>query len=210
MPGIFRDGINEYLNSLLPSSDPVLAEMEQFADKTGFPIVGPQVGRVLFQISRLRKPESILELGSGFGYSAYWLGKGAPQAKIVCTERSEDNIRRAKTWFHRSGMEKSVTFFRGEALEILSNLGGIYDIVLNDVDKHQYPQIFHTALQHLSADGVLITDNVLWSGTVVDEAENDANTNGIREYNRLIFNSPEVLSSILPIRDGLAVSLKLG
>ncbi len=209
MDGIFVNGINSYLDNLLPERDDILLEMEEYATETSFPIVGPQVGYFLYQIAALKKPKMIFELGSGFGYSAYWFALGSSETNIICTERSDENIERGQKWMKQAGFDTRVKFHQGDAREILKTISGEYDLIMNDIDKHEYPDAFHLAMTHLSKNGVLITDNVLWHGKVADGTVDDAGTNGIREYNRLIYQTSGIMSSILPIRDGIAVSYKL-
>jgi len=207
--GIFLDGIDPYIESLLPGRDAVLQEMEDRAESLNFPIIGAQVGRLLYQIARLKNPKHIFEMGSGFGYSAYWLAKGASGAQIICTEMDNNNIRLAESWLLRAGLAPRIRFYHGTAQNILSEIGGEYDLILNDVNKEQYPQTFHLALKHLAPNGLLITDNILWGGRVANPEINDPNTLGVREYNRLIFETPGIFSSVVPIRDGIAISMKI-
>lgn len=205
---ILNSNIDDYLQRLSDLPDPALAEMEERAADKGFPIVGPQVGRVLYQLARLGGAARILELGSGFGYSAYWFGKAlGPEGQITLTEFSIQNIELAKAFLARGRFQCSFDYRVGNALQILEASEGPYDIIFNDVDKHQYPAVFGPAAARLRSGGLLITDNVLWSGRVLD-ADPDKDTRGVLEYTRLIFESPDFFSSILPIRDGVSVSLK--
>lgn len=209
MNEIFAPGIDAYIDGLLPARNEILAEMEDLAEKSGFPIIGPQVGRFLYQIVRLKKPKKIFEMGSGFGYSACWFCLGSPDVQVICTETSEQNIGRGKEWMKSGGFADRVEFHLGKAQEVLEEIGGRYDIILVDVDKHEYPAAFPQALKHLNKDGLLITDNVLWHARITDASATDRDTEGVRQYNRLIFNTPGVYSTIVPIRDGVALTLKL-
>jgi caffeoyl-CoA O-methyltransferase len=202
--------VHEYLDRLIPDDDPVRREMEEYARANRFPIVGPQVGRLLWQLAALRRPALIFELGSGFGYSAYWLLRGAPAARVVCTERDGGNIRRGKQWLRRARLLNRVEWLQGDAVEALAGRRRKYDMILNDVDKEHYPGVFPLALARLKARGLLITDNVLWSGRVADVQADDESTWAIREYNRLMFNTPGVFSTIVPIRDGVGITMKKG
>jgi len=201
--------INEYIKTIGDSSDPVLKEMEKYAVENRFPIIGPMVGPFLRQLAIITKAQNILEMGSGFGYSAYWFAGGIPDdGRIICTDSDQSNRDRALEYLKRGGFDTKVDFRLGDALEIVSNLDGPFDIILNDIDKHEYPKAFDMTLKLLKPGGIFITDNVLWSGRVLSE-EPDENVAGIREFNRKLFNSEGILSSIIPIRDGLGLAVKL-
>ena len=149
-----------------------------------------------------------LDLGSGFGYSAYWFGLalGEPDA-LTLTEFAPENIRLARDYFQRGRVRCELHFHQGDALEILEKLEGPFDIIFNDVDKYQYPKVFRMVGPRLRKGGLFICDNVLWHGQVV-EPNPDPSTRGIVEHNRLIFESGTFFSSIIPVRDGLSVSVK--
>jgi predicted O-methyltransferase YrrM len=200
--------IEDYLTRITPREDPILEEMESRASETDFPIVGPLVGRLLHQLVKLTGSQRILELGSGFGYSAYWFAKAlGDSGKIILTEFQEENLALAKDWFQRGELSPRATFHQGDALEILEGLDGEFDIIFNDVNKNHYPEVFQKAGPRLRSGGLLISDNVLWHGQVV-EGQPDENTQAILKYNQLIFESPEFFSSIIPIRDGISISIK--
>ncbi len=205
---IVTAAIEDYLIRVIPQEDPILEEMEARARETDFPIVGPLVGRFLYQLVKLTGAHRILELGSGFGYSAYWFGQAlGDSGELILTEFLEENLALAKDSLQRGKISSRARFYQGDALEILEGLEGQFDIIFNDVDKHQYPEVFKRATPRLRSGGLLISDNVLWQGKVV-EGQPDERTRGILEYNRLIFESSEFFSSIIPLRDGISVSLK--
>lgn len=207
---ILLPGLQDYLANLLPDRDEVLLEMEAYADEKQFPIVDPLIGTFLMQYARLIGAKRILELGSGFGYSAIWFAKGsAESAEIICTDFSKENVETAKSYFERAGVSKKIQFRVGDGLEILDQLEGDFDIIFNDIEKEDYPSAFKAAIPRLRKGGLLITDNLLWSGRILDSSSTDKATIGINEYNRLAFNDSKIVSSIIPIRDGLGVSLKL-
>ncbi len=205
---ILPGNMDRYLNGLLPARDAVPAEMEAYAEQQSFPIIGPQAGQFLMWTARLHQPRRVFEMGSGFGYSMYWILRGAPQAVAIGTERSADNIQRAVDGLGRAGLAGRVTFHQGDAFDILRASEGPYDMIFNDVDKDRYPEAFHLAMSRLRPGGLLMTDNVLWSGKVAGADEGDRHTQGVREYNRLMFEADGVTSTIVPIRDGIGVSIK--
>jgi predicted O-methyltransferase YrrM len=201
--------INEYIKKVGNSSDDVLKDMEKYASENGFPIIGPMVGPFLRQLAIITRAKNILELGSGYGYSAYWFAGGIPDdGKIICTDSDAENKERALEYLKRGGYDGKVDFRLGGALEIASELDGPFDIILNDIDKHGYPKAFDIAMRLLKPGGIFITDNVLWSGRVLSDKP-DENTRGIQEFNRKLFNSAGIISSIMPIRDGLGLAVKL-
>ena len=205
---IVHPEIDSYLHSITPSRNQVLRDMEQLAAERNFPIVGPLVGRILYQYARLLHPARILELGSGYGYSAFWWALGTPpETRIYCTEGSAENIRRGLQFLEKAGFTNKVEYFEGDALVSMEKVDGEFDIVFMDIDKHQYPDGFRKAFPRLRKGGLFITDNVLWSGRIV-EGETSPSTLGVLEYNRMIYSTRGAFSVILPVRDGVAVTLK--
>ncbi len=206
---IVHGNIVEYLLNITPERDEVLEEMERLALERSFPIVGPLVGRTLCLLARITQAKRILELGSGYGYSAYWFSKGTPgNAEIFCTDGSSENAQRAAEYFKRGKIAHKISYRTGDALKLIDEIDGEFDIIFNDIDKHQYPKALRKALPRLRKGGLLISDNVLWSGKILDRRP-DADTAGILTYNRMIYSSKELFSTILPIRDGVSVSMKL-
>ncbi len=207
---IVHPAIERYLENLVPVSDPVLQEMEQWGKTHRFPIVGPLVGHFLYQITVLLKATHVLELGSGYGYSAYWFARGlGPEGKVICTEGSAANIERARTFFQRGGLLDKVEFLEGDALDIIEKLDEPFDIIFNDVDKEQYPQAFPKIIARLKPGGVFFTDNMLWSGAVLESSPLRESTRGILEYTRLLYTTPGLLTTLLPLRDGVSMTIKL-
>ena len=200
--------LEEYMHRITPHSHEVLVEMEKLAEELNFPIIGPLVGRVLYQYARLLNGRRIMELGSGFGYSAFWLALAtAPDAKIFCTESSQENIALGKKFLARAGFQNKVEYFHGDALESIDGIPGEFDLVFMDIDKHQYPDGFRKSWPRLREGGLFIADNALWYGRIV-EGNNSEDTAGIRTYNKIIYATPGAFSTILPVRDGVAVTLK--
>jgi predicted O-methyltransferase YrrM len=200
--------IEDYLQAITPQRHEVLQEMEALAAKRNFPIIGPLVGRILYQYARLRKPGRILELGSGYGYSAFWWALATPdETRIYCTEGSQNNIRAGMDFLGRAGFANRVEYHAGDALDSMDRIPGEFDIVFMDIDKHQYPDGFRKAYPRLREGGLFITDNALWSGRIVEGDTSEA-TLGVLEYNRLIYNTPGAFSTILPVRDGVAITVK--
>ncbi|MFX1507743.1 MAG: O-methyltransferase [Promethearchaeota archaeon] len=209
MDDILIDGLHDYLLDLLGAErDNVLVEMENYAKEQDFPIIGPLVGQVLSQYTQLIEAKRILELGSGFGYSAIYFAKAAPEAEIICTDVSEENKNLSISYFKRLAIS-NIKFIVGDSLEIINKLQGEFDIIFNDVDKEEYPEAFKISVPRLGKGGILITDNALWYGRVLESNSQRESTKGVKEYNRLAFSDPRVLSTMIPIRDGICISIKL-
>jgi caffeoyl-CoA O-methyltransferase len=211
MGGITEASVEEYLYSLLPERDEVLSEIERQAAERKIPIVGPAVGRLLYQQARSIGARTVFEMGSAVGYSTIWwaraLGEGG---RVVYTDGERRNAEEARRNFERAGVLEKIDIRVGDALEILSEQRAeSFDIIFNDVDKQDYPRVFKLAVPRLRKGGLLITDNVLWSGRVAQTGEKDENTRAILEFNRLLHSSSELYTTILPLRDGVSVSLKL-
>ena len=148
-------------------------------------------------------------MGSGFGYSTYWLAKGLPDdGKVIFTEYSPNNIKLAEDFLGRTNVLDKVEIIQGDAIERLEKMDGEFDLILNDIDKEYYPKSLEVILPRLRKGGILITDNLIWNGRVV-EAEPDAQTQSIMEYTKMIYDSPDLWTTIIPLRDGVGISLKL-
>lgn len=198
-----------FQSQLSATDSGILREMEAYADRLNFPIIGPLAGRFLRQLALIINAQKVFEMGSGYGYSAAWLAGGmANGGKIICTDGSEENKKRAEAFLERAGYGKRVDFHIGDACEIIKKHEGPFDIILNDIDKEQYPQAFDLAITRLRKGGLFITDNVLWSGRIFDKNPGTA-TRGVIEFNRKLFEAQELFSSIMPIRDGLGIAVKI-
>lgn len=207
---IVEPAIEGYIESLRGSVDPVVAEMERLARQREFPIVGPQVGALLCLLARCSGARAILELGSGFGYSACWFARALPVEAgagglIHCTDTSEENRDLALGFLDRLGLAQRVRFHVGDALQLVDTLAPPFDIVFNDVDKEQYPETVERAVALLRPGGLFITDNVLWKGRVVDAEGADETTRAVLRFNELITSHDQLETVILPLRDGLAI-----
>ena len=206
---IVNPEIEDYLISLTPVEDAILKEMEQYARNNDFPIVGPLVGRFLSQIALMTRAKKVLEMGSGFGYSAYWFARSVGEGgSVVFTELSAENSRLAEDYFKSAGVRDRIEIITGDALEILDNTEDEFDIIFNDIDKEYYPQVVDMAYVKLRQGGLLITDNVLWFGRVIS-GDNSPSTEGVREFTRLLLSREGFFTTIIPIRDGISLSLKL-
>jgi caffeoyl-CoA O-methyltransferase len=208
MPGILEPQVEKYLSSLLPERDAVLADMERYAKEHEIAIIGPDCGRLLALMAKISGAKRIFEMGSAIGYSAIWFARAAgPGAEIHCTDGDPANAELARKNFERAGVSKSIRFMTGEAVDLIDGTEGSFDIILIDVYKHQYPAALKKSLPRLKSGGLVITDNVLWSGRVTEPPKDD-DTRGILEFNRAVFGSLELFSVIVPLRDGVAICRK--
>jgi predicted O-methyltransferase YrrM len=199
----------QYLARYSPVSHPVLAEMESFAKERDFPIVGPLVGRFLYQLIKAVNARRVFELGSGFGYSAFWMAMALPDdGTIICTEASLNNVDIGIDFLERGGLAQKVDFRVGDALKIFADIDGPFDFVFNDVDKEQYPRIVDLVVPKLRQGGLLVSDNLFWHGKVLSD-DPDESTRGVCKFTERIFSDPRLWSTIIPLRDGIAVCLKL-
>jgi len=201
--------VDDYLYSMLPKRDAVLAEMEDYAAAHDIPIVGPAVGRILQQLALMIGAETVFELGSAIGYSTIWWAQAVGEkGRVTYTDGDPKNAERAHGYFDRAGMAGRITVHTGDALEFLSEQKQEFDIIFNDVDKTDYPRVLRLVSPHLRKGGLFITDNVLWNGRVAEKNPKGAETKAILEFNRELGASREFMTTILPIRDGVAVALK--
>lgn len=206
---IVNPKLEEYISGLFTLKDDIISEMERKSQETGMPIIGNSVGKFLMQITLISRSTSVFELGSGFGYSAYWFAQAlGEQGNIICTDYSAGNRDLALDYFRRSGVETEINFITGDSLDVLTSFDAKFDIIFNDIDKEFYPGVIDPAYDSLNPGGLLITDNVLWHGRVVG-GDDLPSTGGVRKYNELMSKDSRFLTTVIPIRDGLSVSMKM-
>jgi caffeoyl-CoA O-methyltransferase len=193
------------MTGLLPARHEVLQRMESEARERNFPIIGPLVGNYFAQLATLTGARRIMELGSGFGYSACWFASVLPSdGEIICTDGDAANRAKAEAAFTEMQLRPRISFHTGDALGIFTGIEGDFDIIFCDIDKHEYPDAFRAAFPRLRPGGVLLCDNALWSGRML-EGDESPDTLGVAELNRLAFSTQDCHASIVPIRDGVLV-----
>ncbi len=201
--------VEKYLYSVIPARDEVLAQIETEALKRDIPIVGPAVGRFLHQLALIVNAKTVFELGSAVGYSTIWWARAVGEGgRVIYTDGDRKKADEARGYFERAGVANRIAIKVGDALELLSEQKQEFDIIFCDIDKEDYPRAFKLAVPRLRKGGLLVADNVLWSGKVAQENPAEASTKGILEFNRLLYSSPDLFPVILPIRDGVAVAFK--
>lgn len=202
-------GIEAYLHKLQGAPDATLRAMQASGEQRGFPIIGPLVGRLCEQLARGVGARRVFELGSGFGYSTAWFARAVgPRGRVIHTETSAALQAEARDWLGKARLRTRVDFRLGDALDTLRADRRLNDVVFCDIDKEGYPDAWDVAHRRVRVGGLVITDNTLWQGKVVRKATDDA-TAAVQEYNRRAFGDAAFLSTLLPIRDGVAVSLRL-
>ena len=201
--------VDKYLNNILPERPPILKEMENYAKENQFPIIGPLVGRYLYQMSILTKTRKVLELGSGFGYSAFWFSLAMrSKGNIFMIDSDKNNKRLAFDFFKRAGLQSQFTFKIGDAVKVAQKLEGPFDIILNDIDKIDYPKTIDLAASLLKKGGLFITDNLIWSGRVLDKKRDDT-TQAIVDFTGQLYKDSRFFTTLMPIRDGISISVRL-
>jgi predicted O-methyltransferase YrrM len=206
--------IEEYIKGLLARHDePVLLEMEAEGKERDFPIVGRMVGVVLEILARAIEAKRVLELGSGYGYSGYWFARAVgPDGEVHLTDGDPGNERKATDYLGRPGLIDRITFHVGDAVTSLNATTGDFDVVYCDIDKHGYPEAWRASRDRIRPGGLFLCDNTLWSGRVTGQVDGDRRpewTEAIKEMNREAFGDPDYLTTILPIRDGVLMALRI-
>ena len=201
----------DYLTSLVPLREKELQEMEAYAEKHDFPIIGPACGYYCYQIARMINAKSVFELGSGYGYSTAWFSKAVREnggGVVHHTVWDEELSKMASNHLLRLGFADIVQYHVAEAVESLRQEAGPFDIIFNDIDKQAYPESLGVIKNKLRSGGILIIDNMLWSGRIFDAKDTSLATEGVREFTRRITTDNDWVVSLAPVRDGMIVAYK--
>jgi len=206
---LLHQDIDRYLTDLIPARPPVIQRMEQYGRERNFPFIGPLVGEMLFLLTRAINARRVLELGSGFGFSAMHFALAMPaDGKIICTDGDAENKKMAIQFFKEAGISEKLEYHVGDAVSIMEKLEGEFDIILMDIDKEGYPEGFRKGWPRLRKGGFFIADNLLWDGRVIKD-DDSASTRGVREFTKLIYGTAGAKTTIIPLRDGVSVTMKL-
>ena len=206
---IVNPQVEDYMRSLLERYDePVLLEMEAEGAERNFPIIGRLVGVTVELLARSVGANRVFELGSGYGYSAYWFSRAVgPGGEVHCTDGDPANEAKALDSLRRAGLGEPIRWHVGDAVTGLASVEGEFDVVYNDIDKDGYPDAWRAARERIRVGGLYLCDNVLWSGRVTEPSP-DPTTSAILEHNAMIAGDERYLSTIVPTRDGVMVALR--
>ena len=194
--------------------EPVLLEMEHEAERLGFPIVGRVVGVMLELLARAVRAQRIFEMGSGFGYSAYWFAQAAgPNAEIHLTDGNREFEAKAMDYLNRAGLSEPIRFHVGDAIEELQKVDGDFDLIFNDVDKGDYPRVWEVARERVRVGGLYVCDNAIQAGDVNVLTGEDGTHPGwakaIDRHNRAVAADTRYVTTLVPIRDGDLVAIRI-
>jgi caffeoyl-CoA O-methyltransferase len=211
---IVNPRIDEYLRDLLGGDHPVADEMEALAEERDFPIVGRAVGVTLEVLAAAIRARRVLEMGSGYGYSAYWFAQAVGKdGQVHMTEGDAGNQERAMQYLDRAGLADRVVPHVGNALEIIDELDGDFDVIFCDIDKGDYPTAWEKSRERIRVGGLYLCDNVLWSGRVVTGEDREGTPSGwtaaVRRHNSAIATDDGYRTTLIPTRDGVMVALRV-
>ncbi len=204
--------ITEYIRSLIKENTGILKELEEQALKEYIPIISPEVAQLMRLLCELSGAEKLLEIGAAIGYSSILFSGFSENLSVTTIETDEERANRAQVNIRRSGNEKKISLLKGDALDVLDRLTDMYDIIFVDAAKGQYNNFLPKCLKLLKKGGLLVSDNILYRGTVAEQGfiprKHRTIIRNLKEYLETISNHPGLTTSVIPIGDGVAVSLK--
>ena len=207
---ILTPEIARYLDALADRPNE-LREMERIAESTNFPIIGPASGQLCYLIARMIGAKRIFELGSGYGYSTAWFARAVREnggGEVHHVVWDKDLSERARKHLDTLGYTDLVRYHEAEAVATLRATDGPFDLIFNDINKRDYPASIDVIAAKLRRGGVLIVDNLLWSGRILDPSDRSEDTEGVRAVTHRIMESDEWVASIVPVRDGVLVAYR--
>jgi predicted O-methyltransferase YrrM len=216
MGTIVNERIVDYINSLDKGNSPVCNAIEKEALADGVPIIRKEMGNLLKVLLLLKQPQKILEVGTAVGYSSILMSENMPEnCRITTIENYKKRIPVAKNNFKRAGKEEVITLLEGDAMDILKELDGMYDFIFMDAAKGQYINFLPELLRLMPVGGLLISDNVLQEGDIVESRYGVTRRNRtihtrMREYIYILTHAEQLETSIVPIGDGITLSVKKG
>ena len=203
----------KYLYQFKDQNDPLINEIEKYADEHHIPILDWQSAAFMEILIRIIKPKRVLEIGTAIAYSSIRIARNLKKKGIVHTiEKSKDNIVLAKGYIKKSGVEEKIKILAGSASEIMPGLKKKYDFIFLDADKNEYSKLFELSVMLLKKEGVIMVDNLLWHGQAAAEmvpAKYKISTEYIRNFNKEFIANPRLKSSIIPVGDGLGIGVKI-
>jgi predicted O-methyltransferase YrrM len=207
------DAVERYLAGLNRAADPVLDDIARANAARGLPLVDAEVGVLLRVLVLSLGATRILEIGTAVGYSGIWLAGALPPGGMLFTmEMDPDRAREARENFARAGLTDRVNVIVGDAQRMVAKVSGPFDLIFQDGAKALYTPLLDRLITLLRPGGLLVTDNVLWDGTVVPgftkDVKNGDDTRAIAEYNERVASHPQLTTSVVPLRDGVSISVK--
>jgi len=209
----------EYLDQLIPQTDPLLREMEEYGAEHGVPSADREVARFVEITARAIDAKRCLEIGMAIGYTTVHLARAVGDAGearevglVVTIDPSDEMIEAAEGYLKRAGLRERVRIERGKALEVIPRLQETFDLIFIDAVKEEYSDYLKLSLPKLRKGGVVIVDNLLWGGQVagaIRSRDQESSTKALREFNRYFVNHPKLLAEILSVGDGLGYAVKI-
>lgn len=204
----------EYLDALIPQTDPLLREMEQYGGQHNVPSADREVALFVEITARAINAKRALEIGMAIGYTTTHLARAIGENGLVVTiDPSDEMIKAAEGYLTRAGLRDRVRIERGRALDVIPLLNDTFDLIFIDALKEEYADYLRLSLPRLRSGGVVIVDNLLWGGQVAGEIrspDQESSTKALREFNRYFVNHPKLLAEILSVGDGLGYAVKIG
>ena len=214
MGQIVPDLVERYLSGLNHQADAVLVEIARAGAERDLPLVDAEVGALLRVLALAVRARRILEIGTAIGYSGIWLaGALPPDGMLMTMEMDPERVRAARANFERAGLADRVSVVAGDAQRMIAKVAGPFDLIFQDGAKELYVPLLERTVELLRPGGLLVTDNVLWNGEVVPgfvpaPQRDAAETRAIAEYNERLNRHPQLVTATVPLRDGVAISVK--
>ncbi len=203
----------KYLQSFGQETDPLILELEDFAVKNSVPILSKDSARLLEILISMTEPKRVLELGTAIAYSSIIIARNLKKKGILHTiEKSQDNIKLAKENISKAGLNDKIILMEGNAFDVMPRLDKKYDFIFLDADKRDYKRLFDYCLILLKKDGIIFVDNLLWKGYAASPrvpSDQRNSTKDIREFNKIFTSQKSLMTTILPVGDGIGLGIKL-
>lgn len=205
------EDVLRYLEIVHPPPNPLLLELEQHGHKDGIPILSRETGRFLALLVHMMQANRILEIGTAYGYGTLWMALAQPPVgKIWTIDTDSTRTDVALSYFKRAGEDDHITIFNQDAIELLENFQQrTLDIVFIDADKHQYRQYLDLVIPMLKRSGIVVIDNCLLNGAVLDGSSDDPDVIAMREFNEYFLSHPQLDATILPLGDGTGIGARI-
>ncbi len=203
----------EYLDQLIPQTDPLLREMEEYGSEHGVPSADREVALFVEITARAINAKRCLEIGMAIGYTSLHLARAVGEDGLVVTiDPSDEMIKASEGYLTRAGLRDRVRIERGKALDVIPQLADTFDLLFIDALKEEYGDYLKLSLPKLRRGGVVIVDNLLWGGQVAGEIRSpgqESSTNALREFNKYFVNHPKLRAEVLSVGDGLGYAVKI-